>query len=782
MSRILLVHHEPLIRHLLATFLEESGVEVIQSPNGEDAFRQLQESNSVQAIVLDLDVPGVSGWEFCRLLRYGYGGRFATIPFCCLSSRLSTSEGEWITGVLGGQAFVPLPGEPASFRHCMAEVLAGNKQLDSPRVGLAGFLRERMAHHVQAFQQHGWSVEECSRACDLPRQFEKSPPDLIVIHYPLSEGHDLDDVAGLREQFPSARMYMVTAHEDPQLALAALQYGVHEFIREPVDPLYLVLLFAKAEWERVSHLQTQRPTRANASSYPTMAGDLETFLSEFHEMVLLVDEHGVIVDVNTQARRVLNWPSQEICGHTLTILEPSAPLNWLIPSSRSRIPRKTQFCTRNGERRDVSVSVYSVSGDNGTRYVLVAKDLKELTDIQMEVHRLHEQVQGYKELESVGKLAGGIAHDVNNILTAIQGHASLLSHKGSTDASTHRPAEVIRQAAHRGQELTAQLLGTAPRGKERRTSINLHDTIDEVLSLVASNRTQGIQVVKNFEAQDAWIRGNARQLHQVFLNLLVNACDAMPQGGTLRISTACHGTGASLGASGNPQVEVTVMDTGCGIPQELRQVIFDPFFSTKPSDQSCGMGLAIVKEVIEAHGGHMTLSSEINHGTTFHLIFPQGQQFRSGLIHLPTVLGKSHSKVLVVDDDPLVAETTVEIVRLFDCDPLVVHSSEEAVDWYRDHAEEIDVIVLDLSMPTMSGERCFRALQAIHPSVKVVFSSGFDKTLFVQQLYDEGLAGFVQKPFDVEDLSLAFRHVLSQNQIQTPCALSGLVSATTEDV
>ncbi|MCH7614886.1 MAG: proline dehydrogenase family protein, partial [Nitrospinae bacterium] len=495
--------------------------------------------------------------------------------------------------------------------------------------------------------------------------------------------------------------------------------------------------------------------------------------------VILTDDEGVIVDINAYGSRVLDWPVQEIRGHTLTMLEPSGPLNWLSSVQGPGQHRETRFRTRGGATIEVLVSGYPVCWNDGVRCILVAKNVQELVFLRTEVQRLQEQVEQLQELESVGKLAGGIAHDVNNILTAIQGHASLLAHKGSTDASIQQPVEVIRQAVHRGQELTAQLLGTARRENERRSSLNVHDTIEEVLALLSGDRTNGIQITREFEARDSWIKGNARQLHQVLLNLIVNACDAMPEGGTVTIATVSHVQGDLTGLQafplqGHPFLEIRVTDSGCGIPDELRQAVFEPFFSTKPSTKGSGMGLAIVKEIVEAHGGRITMSSEVNHGTSFHLYFPQDQQTQSDLIHLPTVLGRPNPRILVVDDEPLVAETTVEMLRLFECEPRVVPSGEEAIERYREHPDEIDLIVLDLSMPSMSGEDCFQGLRAINPSVKVVFTSGAEKFFSVQQLIDDGLAGFVQKPFDVEDLSQALKKVCANDRENAPYALSGM--------
>ena len=780
MTRVLLVHQDPLQRHFLATFLQQSGFHVVQCANTEETIQLIQAQDSVEVIVFDLDLPEANVLEFSQFLRHDHDGRFANIPLICLSKVFSARDGERVTALLGGQAYIHLPVEPGVLRESVAQVLEGRSLVNPPRVLLVGSSFAWPIPAGEPFQRQGWSVRECLRASDLNKELNAYAPNIIVIHYPLQGLTGLEEVRAIKERVPSARIYVVTADECPQLGMNALQYGVDGFIREPIDPAYLVLLAAKAEWEQ-SGLRFSVSQSPSYETYP-LTQKWKQFLHDFNEIVLFADEEGVIVEMNAYGSQILGWPTQDISGHTLIMLEPSAPLHWFGSTQDPMSPRETQFRTRNGSTVDVQVSVYPVKWDDGVRFILVAKCQQELTALRREVHALRKQVHKFEELESVGRLAGSVAHDVNNILTAIQGHASLLSYKGTADASTQKPAEVIRQAAHRGQELTAQLLGAARSGQERRASINIHDTIEEVLTLLSGNRSHEIDVIRKFEAKDSWISGNVRQLHQVFLNLFVNACDAMPHGGTLQVATVCHAKTTTDGivAPHDNVLEVTVTDSGCGIPSEIQQAVFEPFFSTKPSTQGSGMGLAIVNEIVQAHGGCVTISSEVNQGTTFHLYFPQKHSERTELIYLPTVLGNPHPKVLVVDDDPLVAETTMEILRVFGCEPVMVNSCEEAIEVYRQQTHEIELIVLDLSMPTMGGEDCFNILRTINSSVRVVFASGYEKSFFIQQLFDEGLAGFVQKPFDVEDLSLALKHVCSNNREESSCVLAGVSSATSE--
>lgn len=758
----------------------------MQCTKTEEACRLFQAQDAFDALLIDLDLPGVSGWECCRFLRHIYDARFADIPMICLSSRISQNEGERVTAYLSGHAYISLPVEPAVLRQVLVDILAGKRLVVPPRVLFVGEQGEWWGEEAQSFQQQGWVVEACRRADDAQLQVAAHAPDLLVLYRSGKDLSTLDWVSGLKSQAPCARIILITAKHDPQVAIETITCGIHELICEPLAPGYLDLLFAKSERVRVEHL-LDREDRSLSSAMNSREGEWEKFLLAFDEMVILTDGDGRIVTINEQGKELLQWTAHELFGQSLAFLDPTGAVEKLWSGQNPSRPQETSFRTQDGQMVEVLVTVYPMPGTGSIRRILVAKNVHELALARDEIGRLRDQVHELEDLKAMEMRAGGIAHDVNNILMAIQGHANLLTYKGVADLSKERPAEVIVQAAHRGQELTAQLLGKARRGQERRLSIDLQSTIEEVLALLSENRLVGIQVSRDYQARDPWITVNPRQWHQVVLNLIVNACDAMPKGGNLKISTISHQAGDCIGHqktpfSQDPFVELIITDTGCGIPKDLQGAIFTPFFSTKPANQGSGMGLAIVKDIVEAQGGHIALVSEVNHGTAFHLCFAQSQKVQTGLIHLPTLLGIPCPKILVVDDEPFVVDTTVEMLRLLGSESVVAHSGEEAIALYRNDPSDICAIVLDLTMPSMSGEACHQALRAINPSVKIVFASGMEGTSSVQQQVDEGLAGFVQKPFDVEDLSLVLKHVFLEDREDKGYALSGVTSATKESL
>jgi PAS domain S-box-containing protein len=374
--------------------------------------------------------------------------------------------------------------------------------------------------------------------------------------------------------------------------------------------------------------------------------------------------------------------------------------------------------------------------------------------------RLEAQLLEANKLEAVGQLAGGVAHDFNNLLAAILGYAELLRLDGAPGSLAREAGEVIGKAAQRGSELTGQLLGFARRGKHQNAPVDLHRVIREVARLLERTLDRNIRIDLQLDAPEATVLGDPGQLHQVLLNLAVNARDAMAQGGVLTFRSARLAAAGDDGLS--QQVQVSVIDTGCGIPEAIRQRIFEPFFTTKPRGQGTGMGLAMAYGIVKNHGGEISVRSTVGQGTTMEILLPLPAQKRKAT---PTstsfaALRPGRGRVLLVDDEPLVRQTGRAMLQRLGYEVLEAADGAEAVERYRARSQPIDVVLLDLVMPTMAGRECMAALQALDPAVKVLVSTGYGRDGRVQELLDAGALGFVAKPYMVDDLAALLREAL----------------------
>jgi nitrogen-specific signal transduction histidine kinase/CheY-like chemotaxis protein len=374
-----------------------------------------------------------------------------------------------------------------------------------------------------------------------------------------------------------------------------------------------------------------------------------------------------------------------------------------------------------------------------------------------ERRRIHQQLRHSEKMEAVGQLAGGIAHDFNNQLAGIIGFAELLRAEGKPGDAAARYASGILTAANRAADLTAKLLAFARRGKNLSVSVDVHDLIGEVLTLLERSIDPRINLRAELHASPAHVAGDPTQLQNALLNLALNARDAMPEGGTLTFETAAVVVQGSADAVGTvapgSYLRVDVADTGVGMDEPTRQRIFEPFFTTKA--QGTGMGLAAVYGTVRAHRGAVEVASAPGAGTTFSLLIPAGSPGPSPKPAPRSTPPPSRvdAEVLVAEDDRSVAAMLVSLLSHLGCRATVCGDGEEAVRRYREEPQRFELVILDLTLPKKSGSDAFCEIRRINPMASVVIASGYSADTRLQSLLDGGAAAYLPKPFRLAQLA-----------------------------
>jgi len=384
--------------------------------------------------------------------------------------------------------------------------------------------------------------------------------------------------------------------------------------------------------------------------------------------------------------------------------------------------------------------------------------------------RFQDQLQQAMKMEAVGQLAGGVAHDFNNLMTGILCHAGLLKSEGVTGETVRETAGLIEGAARRAAELTSQLLGFARRGKQQDVPVDLLGTVETGVRLLSRSLNPAIRVRIHCREPRAYVRGDPAQMEQVVLNLAMNARDAMPDGGTVTFCIKQRDVGQEDCAGRAHAVPgrytvLSVADTGCGIPKEQQTRVFEPFFTTKPQGKGTGMGLAMVYGIVRNHGGWIDVESEPDRGTTFRVFLPFAEPPSEG--DAPPVSAAAGTPaqadcILVVDDEALVRNVLTRMLGRLGYEVATASSGEEAVARFRNDRHGIALVIIDFRMPAMDGRECFRALKEIDPQVRAVLATGGGTEEPLQDLLDEGLAGIVRKPFEADELDRAVRRVLGR--------------------
>jgi PAS domain S-box-containing protein len=386
--------------------------------------------------------------------------------------------------------------------------------------------------------------------------------------------------------------------------------------------------------------------------------------------------------------------------------------------------------------------------------------LRDITKQQ----RIEEQMQRAQRMESIGTLAGGVAHDFNNLLTGIQGRTELIRGEceaGRQPALTHLQA--IEEHVQSAMDLSKQLLGLAQGGKYEVLPTDVNGLVASSLKLFG--RMGKELTIRKRLARDLWSAEVDRvQIEQVLLNLFVNAWQAMPEGGELCVETANAILDADEAAQNEVEpgrfVRVAVADSGIGMDQATRERIFDPFFTTKEMGRGTGLGLASSYGILRNHGGCIDVTSQPGQGATFTFYLPASSAEPAAKAQAGDAVAQGAETILLVDDEAMVREVGQELLEAVGYRVLAAANGREALGLYARHQKGIDLVLLDLVMAEMNGKETYYRLRELDGNVRVLLTSGYSSHEDAPSLLRDGCAGFIQKPYRVEDLSRKIREIL----------------------
>jgi len=387
---------------------------------------------------------------------------------------------------------------------------------------------------------------------------------------------------------------------------------------------------------------------------------------------------------------------------------------------------------------------------------MVAAELERLSE-EEEKEALKEQLFQAQKLEAIGTLAGGVAHDFNNMLQGILGYAAYLKMKVPVEDPMHEPLTVIEHSAERAADLTKKLLGFARKGKYLIGPMNLNAIVENIVAITARTFDRKIKTETTLAPDIYTIEGDKSQLEHVILNICLNSRDAMPEGGILSIETF----NAEITKETKPHsymkegkyVVLKVLDTGTGMDEETQKRVFEPFFTTKEVGKGTGMGLPMAYGVVKNHNGFITVDSAPGKGSTFTIYLPATEKKAEKETAVLKPLHKGKGTILVIDDEEIIRNVARDILHELGYDTILASSGKEGVKIYADKKDFIDLVILDMIMPEMEGKETFKKLKEINPDVKILISSGYNQDSLPEQVMDSGEAGFIQKPYNINEIA-----------------------------
>ena len=482
------------------------------------------------------------------------------------------------------------------------------------------------------------------------------------------------------------------------------------------------------------------------------------------------DLEGRFLTVNRATYKTLGYKPEELLGRPISdfmLPEYRTPFHedyLAVIKNKSSLNGISKYLAKDGTEHYIEYRNVLVEQEGQEPFVYGSgREITERILSQREVHKLERQLHHSQKMEAIGTLAGGIAHDFNNLLMGILGNASLVLLDIDSSHPYYEKLKNIQQYVQNGADLTKQLLGFARGGKYEVRPTDLNEIIKKSSEMFG--RTKKEVVIHPKYQKNIWtVEIDRGQINQVLLNLYVNAWQAMPEGGDLLIQTKNITLDENYVKPSKLKpgryVRISVTDTGVGMDESTRQRIFDPFFTTREMGRGTGLGLASVYGIIKNHDGIINVDSEEGEGTTFNIYLPATEKETIQKEHLPEEVLKGAETVLLVDDEDMIIDACEQLLEEMGYKVLIAKGGKDAIKVYKKNMDEIDMVILDMIMPDMGGGETYDKLKEINPKIKVLLASGYSIDGQASEILDRGCNGFIQKPFQMENLSRKIKEVL----------------------
>ena len=514
-------------------------------------------------------------------------------------------------------------------------------------------------------------------------------------------------------------------------------------------------------------MRSDSPETAQEGSQNDAVARLITAVENTVEAIIITDLDGHIQYVNSAFERITGYCRTEVGNRHISLLnsgqhDPSFFRNmWDVLKRGKAWHGRLINKKKNSALYESVITISPVKNKTGeiTSYVSVQRDVTYEA-------QLEKQLRQAQKMEAVGTLAGGVAHDFNNLLMGMQGNISLSLAEIDSNSSIIENLKKMEQYVHDGVDLTRQLLGFARGGKYEVLLIDVNRILKEQ-NLLFSRAYKAVTFKDNYDRKLWRVKTDQDQIEQVILNLYKNALQARPQGGVLTTKTENTTIEKDLAkpyrVKAGAYVKITVTDSGIGMDEKTRRRIFDPFFTTKEMKRGSGMGLASVYGIIKNHDGFINVASQIGRGTQFEIYLPASRNRPVLRIQSEKKFGPGPRTVLLVDDEEMIIDVGKRMLDKLGYVVLTATNGEEAVEIYRTYRDKIQLVILDMVMPKVSGGEAFDRLKQINPAVKVILCSGYSINGQAADILKRGCSAFIQKPFDLERLAQQIGTVLEND-------------------
>lgn len=592
---------------------------------------------------------------------------------------------------------------------------------------------------------------------------EHQKPDIALMDIRLGDGMNGIDTALKLKRLHAVSVIYLTAHADDDTISQAKFTEPYGYIVKPFDDKEIKSVIEIAVFRQ----QSDRKVRESQQW-------LQTTLSSIGDGVIATDMTGCITFMNPVAEMLTGWTQSDALGKPLDVVfniineitrEPCEnPVLKVIETGQIvGLANHTLLVSRDGTQRPIKDSGAPIllDGTDPLGVVLVFQD-------DSKARKAETALRQSQKLEAIGNLAGGIAHDFNNILSSIIGFTELSIQDVQHETELHDNLTEVLAAGKRAKGLVKQILTFSRKGEQEKHPIQINSVLAENLKMLRSTIPSNITINEQISSDPITINANASQMNQVIINLVTNAVHAIDDNGIIDIGLELiHLDNSNIeqytDMTAGDYAKLFVSDTGCGIAKANLNAVFDPYFSTKTPDKGTGLGLAVVHGIVKIHGGHITVYSEPGRGTTFHVYLPLAtQSFKRPSAQTEIEIAQGSERILFVDDEPTITKLQKRILERLGYAVTTKTSSIEALETFRMTPNLFHLVITDMTMPEMTGDRLAQTVKEIKPDIPVILCTGFSEKINEKTALDFPVDGFLMKPIDIKKMAETVRNVLDK--------------------
>lgn len=791
-------------RILLKKTLELAGYSVVTATNGLEALNKVRDSLP-DMIISDIQMPVMDGYRFCREVKYD--AELRKIPFIFYTATYTDRKDEKLAIALGASRYIVKPVESESFLKTIKEVISEHKENKN---NASGALLQEDPEFLKMYEERiGVKLDKKIKALEMERnaflqkeaELRASEEKYRSVFDNINDAifiHNIKDVSILDVNQKMCEMFGFTHEEALQLRMEDICAYDTEYTRE-TSRKYIQKTINEGpqifQWKckdkagrifwveinlKLINLDGQdrliavvRDISQSKKAKEALVESEKRFRTIFESSpvgISIARRDGILINSNPAFQKMLGYTKEELARNFLEITYPDdVPKNLrlftdMVEGKRDHYWMEKRYIHKNGSIIWANLIVTVIRDRDGAFKYNFA-----IVENITERKKLEDRLRHAQKLEAIGQLAAGVAHDFNNILTAIIGYGNLLKMKLRDNEQLSHSINQLLAITERGAGLTQSLLAFSRKQIISLKPVNLNALVERIGKLIPRFIGEQIEFRKNLSSKNITIMADSSQLEQVLMNLAGNARDAMPEGGVLTIDTAlveldaCYVKMHGFGSPG-PYALITVSDTGTGIDAETMDKIFEPFFTTKEVGEGTGLGLSLVYGIIKQHEGYINVCSEPGHGATFKIHIPLAKETAkegAGTDDQPAIGGTE--TILLAEDEKEVRSAIKGILEEYGFTVIEAADGKEAVGKFLAHKSSIQLLVFDVVMPNMSGKEAFAAIRRINPGMKVIFTSGY-KTITTQanDVIEDGTI-FISKPVQPQYLLQKIREAIDES-------------------